>query len=448
MTFKHIAQRLHDKPRYDSLLIALMLVGCSLEGSQSDAADTPEIAIHSATAALAGSAPVGHPGTGPWEVVPEDRVLEQCRLDPAALASADKALAQPWVAIRYGRVCHAYRADERQTAEAYSVTKLLATTVAGAVAYQTRELTRTGRKTGPFSDEDRVDFWTDYVSYNRDAHVAHVLGMVAQSPDLRFGHRSMEYDFFGVVQLDSLNGMLGAAIAQRGANLGGDLEGFTQRYVFGPLGVRSSTWSLGLPNKTFAYGWNTNVLDMARIGLLVLRHGVVNDTRVLDEEWAYRMTHPSFEDANTGMGYCTWLNAAANFSTGTMPTPASWTDVTSQPRFPGPCAPVSVYREHPHGLSEARDCNYGAARGCEQAHDVGVWQSFAGWGTVIQGHPGLDLLLVAWQVMPDDFFAAASSGIVWDAVRPAVVNADPQFRGDERAFCAAYGGNQYAPDAR
>jgi hypothetical protein len=34
----------------------------------------------------------------------------------------------------------------------------------------------------------------------------------------------------------------------------------------------------------------------------------------------------------------------------------------------------------------------------------------------------------------------------WDAVRAAVINADPMFAGNESAFCTAYGANQYAPD--
>ena len=390
---------------------------------------------------------VDHPGDGAWDFVAPDRVRDDCRLDPTALARADQQLGQPWVAIRYGRVCHAHRAQEMLPQEAFSVAKFLGASVAGALALQSRTLPRWRRKTGPFSDEDRVDAWIDRVSYNPDARVAHVLAMVAQSPDLRFGHRTMEYDFFGVVQLDSLSSIMNAVIEQPGAQLGTNLETFTQRFVFGPLGMRQSTWSLGLPDKTLAWGWNTTVLDMARVGLMVLHGGTANGVRVLDEEWAYRMTHPAFEDANTSMGYCTWLNAAANFTTGTMPTPASWSDLTAQPRFPGPCAPVAIHRDHPHGLSESRDCNYGAARSCEQQFDVGAWQSFAGWGTVIQGHPGLDLLLVAWQLTPDDFFAAGAGGVLWDAVRPAVVNADPRFAGDERAFCEAYGGNHYAPDA-
>lgn len=385
------------------------------------------------------------PGRAPFEPVPSEQVRDVCRLDPEALRAADALLGRPWAAVRYGRLCHAYQGDMPST-EVFSATKFLGTVVAGAVAYQTRALPRTGRQTGPFSDTDRADFWLDRVAYHRDAQVAHVLAMVAQSDSLAFGEREMEYDFFGNVQLDSLNFMLNAAVSQRGADLGDDLEGFTQRFVFEPLGMSASRWSFGLPNKSLGFGWETTILDMARLGLLVLRKGVWSGERVLSEEWTYRMTHPAFEDANTGMGYCTWLNARDNFHTGTMPTPPEWEDLTAAPRFPGPCAPVSIYREHPHGLSESLDCNYGPDHDCEQAYDVGVWQSFAGFGSVIQGHPGLDLLLVAFQLTPDDFFAAKSSGVLWDAVKPAVIAADPEFQGDEQAFCEAYSENRYAPD--
>ena len=414
----------------------LASAGCAASESESVVSYAP----------LSEAQPVlGHPGKGEWARVPADQVRSVCKLDPAALERADRILKKPWVAVRYGRLCHAY-GDDMQPEESFSATKFLGATTAGAVSYQTRGLPRRGPKTGPFSDEDRVDAWVDSVSFNRDAHVAHVLGMVAQSKDLSYGKRVMEYDYFGWVQLDSLNFMLSAALAQDRARLGSDLEAFVQRHLFGPLGMRQSTWSYGLPNKAFGFGWSTTVFDMARLGQLVLRHGLVNETRVLDERWTYSMTHPSFEDANTSMGYCTWLNAADGFTTGTMPTPASWTELTSQPRFPGPCAPVSIHREHPHGLSEATDCHYGKKRSCEQQFDVGVWQSIAGFGSIIKGHSGLDPVLVGLQLTPYGFSGMGGAGLLWDAVRPAVVAEDPRFAGDEAGFCERYGGNAYAPD--
>ena len=424
---------------------ALASDGGADAGSSRDAL----VAHESEELADAGGAvmPPGDPGTGPWVKVARDDVRRVCRLDPEALERADKLLATPWLAVRYGRLCHAYKVDGMRPTEAFSAAKILGATVAGAVAYQTRGLAKRGRKTGPFRDDDRVDAWADRVGYNPEAHVGHVLGMVAQSEDLSLGKRSRQYDVFGWVQLDSLGPMLNAALAQDEARLGGDLDVFVKRSFFAPLGMRESTWSEGIANKAFGWTWATTPSDMARLGLLILRGGVWDGKRILDGEWTYRTTHPAFEDADTGFGYSTWLNASSNWTMGEVAVPAGWeNDIGKRPHFPGPCAPVSVFRTHPHGLSQAADCNYSAPYSCAQTYDVGVWQSIAGFGKVIQGHPGLDLLLVGWDVTPDDFFAMPSAGLLWDAVKPAVIAADPRFAGDEAGFCAAYGSNQYAPD--
>jgi hypothetical protein len=387
------------------------------------------------------------PGQGPWIPVPREQVRSVCRLDPDALARADKILDTPWLAVRYGRLCHAYKVAGMKPAEGFSAAKILGTVATGAVAYQTRDLVKKGPKTGPFSDMDRVDAWLDDVSYNRDARVAHVLAMVAQNDDLSPGKRRRKYDDLGWTQLDSLGPMLNAAIAQDKARLGASLDPFVKRHVFAPLGMTQSTWSDGVADKAFGWTWVTTPLEMARLGLLIMRRGLWNGQRLLDEEYTYRMTHPAFEDADTGFGYCTWLNSASNWTLGGVPTPDDWTaDVGKAPHFPGACAPVSVNRQHPHDLSESPDCNYEAPHSCEQVYDVGVWQSVAGFGKVIQGHPGLDLLLVGWNLTPLDFHAMPSAELLWNAVKPAVIAEDPKYRGDEAGFCAAYGSNRYAPD--
>ncbi len=388
------------------------------------------------------------PGTGPWMAVPSDQVRSVCRLDPDMLAAADTALGVPWAIVRYGRMCHSYMADGMQPEEAWSTTKTLGAVVAGTVAYQTAGIAPSGPKTGPFSDLDRVDKWLSSFSYNPDAHVAHVMAMVAQNADLSLGHKTMQYDIIGTTQINSLSDMLNAAIGQDTALLGTDLEQFTQRFVFAPLGMTQSTWSNGATTKVFAYSWSTTVFDMARLGLLMLDRGVWNGQRVLDEGWIYRMTHPAFEDANTGYGYLTWLNASINHNFGGIPISASgWDGNQTVPRSPGACAPVSVYPEHPHGLSDSPDCNYAAPYTCAQPYDVGVWNAVGLLGQNIQGHPGLDLVLVVKGLTPNDTGPTAP-GILWDAVKPAIIAADPMFAGDEQAFCAAYGSNSYAPDRR
>ncbi|MEO7328840.1 MAG: hypothetical protein ABI193_09700 [Minicystis sp.] len=258
-----------------------------------------------------------------------------------------------------------------------------------------------------------------------------------------------QYDTLGNVQLNSLSDVLRAVLQHDRAALTGDLEAFPQAYLYAPLGMSESTWNQGLLDKVFAYSWSTTVRDMARVGLLLLHGGVWSGQRLLDAAWIYRMTHPSFEDANTGYGYLTWLNASSNFAYGGIPGPPAGLQQGAQ--LPGPCAPVCVHPVHPHGLSDAPDCNYAVPYTCAQPLDVGVWQAVGIDGQLIQAHPGLDMVIIARDTTPLLIGPQLGSGmaapkLVWDAVRPAVIAADPIFPGDEGVFYAAYGGNAYAPD--
>jgi CubicO group peptidase (beta-lactamase class C family) len=379
------------------------------------------------------------PGAGPWEPVPADRVAQECGLDPALLRAADTALGHPYAVVRYGKLCHEYYPEgtgPTSVDHVFSATKTLGALVTGIAAYETRDLPRTGRQTGPLSDEDRVDHWLDGFTFNPDAHVAHVLGMVAHNPDLSYGAKTHVYDAAGNVQINRLSDVIRTAIAQDPARLGADLEEFTQRFLFEPLGMTHSTWSAGRPDKIFGFSWNTTIREMARVGLLMVNGGIWNGQRLLAEDWIYRMTHPAFEDANTGYGYLTWLAANSNYNfggiiPGTLLAPLD------------PCAPAAVHARFPHGLSGAPDCNYAPPYGCEQDFDVGVWYANGAGGHLIVGHPGLDLVLVA-----KDLGAIAHPLQLFNPIRPALVALDARFAGDEAAFCAAYGAAAYAPDLR
>ena len=377
------------------------------------------------------------PGTAAWELVPANRVATECGLDPALLEAADEALGFPWAVVRYGKLCHEYYpAGTDRSEELFSATKTLSAIVVGVAAYRTRELERTGPKTGPLSDEDRVDHWLDSLSFNRDARVAHVLAMVAHNDDLSFGARDFSYDDFGLVQINRLNDIVTAAIAQDPTNLGPNVEELTQRFLFEPLGMKNSSWNDGLPDKPFAYGWYGTVRDMARLGLLILNGGVWNEERLLDEAWTHKVTHPAFEDASTGYGYLTWLQSRSNYASS-----------VSSDRIQGPsepCTPAAIWPDYPHGLSEAMDCGYEAPWTCEQEYDIGGWAAAGFEGQHIVGHPGLDMVLVAKHAG----VSSSSFKTVWAAMRPALVALDPTFAGDEDAFCEAYGDNAYAPDLR
>ena len=132
------------------------------------------------------------------------------------------------------------------------------------------------------------------------------------------------------------------------------LEQFTQRFLFDKLGMAHSVWSEHNPKKILGFSWQTDVFDMAKPGQLMLRGGIWNGERLLASEWIYRMTHPSFEDANTGYGYLTWLNSSAGWSIGLTSLPGG-VEVPELPGIgainPGPCAPVSIHDHYKHGLS-------------------------------------------------------------------------------------------------
>ena len=403
-------------------MLCVMLALASCGGSDGGNTDTGSV--------------LADPGSAPWSPVPPAQVAKQCGLDPALLAVADTTLNLPYAVIRYGQLCHEfYPGGSDSVAEVYSATKTMGALVTGIAAYQTRNLARGGRKTGPLSDEDRVDHWLDSFSFNPDARVAHVLAMEAHNADLSFGHKQYQYDLVGQVQINRLSDVINTALQQDPGRLGNNLEEFTQRFLYQPLGMRDSTWTDGAPEKVFAYSWNTTVRDMARVGLLILHDGLWSGERILDAAWTYKMTHPSFEDANTGYGYLTWLNSDSNYTFGGRPPGSK----LQQPI--DACAPVALYPHYPHGdLSESPDCNYEPPYTCTQTFDAGVWY-FAGLGgQYIVGHRGLDLILVI-----KNFGDNAGPGQLWSAIRPALVALDPTFRGDEAAFCARYSRGDYAP---
>ena len=378
------------------------------------------------------------PGTEAWELVPSERVAEECGLDPELLRAADEMIGGAWAVVRYGKLCHEYYpSGGDDPVSLASTTKTLGAAVVGAVAYQTRGLRRSGRKTGPVSDADRVDHWLDEFSFNPDAQIGHVLGMVAFNEDLSLGSKDMIYDAAGTREINRLSDVLNTAIAQDVDRFGANLEEFTQRYLFEKLGMRNSTWSDGQADKIFGFSWVGTTRDMARLGLLLLNGGVWSGERLLEEEWVYKMTHPAFEDANTSYGYLTWLAASSNYNFG---------GIVGIDTFDGPldpCSPSALNRTFPHGISEATDCNYAPPWDCSQDNDVGVWYAAGAGGSVVVGHPGLDMVLIGKRLGGLAFHAT-----LWGPLRPALVSLDPLYQGDEEAFCADYGRGGYAPDWR
>lgn len=376
------------------------------------------------------------PGQGEWSAVPKDRVAEECGLDPALLEAADAEIGRAYGIVRYGKLCHEHYPEalypEGDVAEiVFSATKTLASALVGIASWETRDLERAGRKTGPLTDMDRVDHWLDSFSFNQDAKVGHVLGMVGLNDDLSAPDITFTYDALGIDQINRLNDVVAVATAQD-PRLGESVHEFVEDYLFGPLGMQASSWDGDNPNKNFALGWETTVRDMARLGLLMLDGGVWDGERLMSEDYAYKMTHPSFEYANTGYGYLTWLIARSNADDG------DGTPKTTEPN--AECTPSAIWNEFPHGLSTSPDCNYVPPYDCSQSFDVGVWYAAGLMGNYISGHPGLDMVLVVKNIGGDN------QQKVWEAIRPALVALDPTYPGDEESFCEAYAAGGYAPD--
>lgn len=367
------------------------------------------------------------PGSGPWEVVPEAEVFARCKLDIGILKSLE--LGAGFAVSRYGLLCHNSVGQDDGLSPMWSGTKTLGALVTGIASYETRNIARTGPQTGQLLDTDRADHWLTGFSYEKEAHIAHVLAMVGHTPNFD----TFDYDGLGITQINTLSSVVSTAIAQDAARLGTDTGSFAQKFLFDAIGMADSTWS----GEIFAFSWDATLRDMLRVGLLILHRGMWSGTRILDESWTYKMTHPAFEHASTSYGYLTWLNAREG-AAGVGGAGGSGGAAGDA------CAPPSVWprASYPHGLSDAQDCTYTTSKAqCQQKYDVGVWSAQGLGGQFIVGHPGLDLVIAVKDYGDDKGHAQ-----VWQAIRPALVALDPTFAGDEAAFCAAYAAGDYAPD--
>ncbi len=365
-----------------------------------------------------GIIPAADPGAGPWAPVPPGRIEEECRLDGDLLRSVELRGDATFAVIRHGRLCFVSGENGSHGTEVnhnFSVTKTLSALLMGHLMYETRDLPRTGPRTGPLGEFDRVADWIDLdalpdsARIHPEATIAHVLAMVGFNESLAHGDKSWSYDTRGNREINYLSNVIDAVVAQDPERLGANAVEFKDRF-FERIGLEHSAWGA----RIFGYSWYGSLQDLGRVGLVILNGGVYGGERLVDAEYIYRMTRPAFEDASNTYGYLTWVN---NLS----------------------CAPRAIHRSYPHGLSEATDCGTGD---CEQRHDVGAWSALGAQGQFILGHRGLDLVVVGQN------WGSAGPAALWQSVLPAIVAHDPVYRGNEEAFCAAYGAGDHAPDLR
>lgn len=359
------------------------------------------------------------PGLHEWVPVADSEVAEKCGLSPQLLREADRELGlRSYVVIRHGRLCHEHRNSKGQFHVA-SITKFMSSLLVGIATTRSQ-----------LSDESPVIEYLDVEELdgiNANARVAHVLAMISTKDDLSWNQKgTWRYDAFGWREIDKLIPIVETAIEREPSAFPSieTIDDLARKALFDRLGMQNTSWS----GDTMAHGMRSNLRDVARLGLLLLRGGVWNGERIVDEQYIYRMGHPSFPDINTGYGYLLMMNAREN-----------WT-YSSGDNDPD-CAPVSIWNHYPHApFFEAKTCN-NAKEACSQDYDVGIkWAAgFGGHKVVV--HPGLDLVMV----IRDDWSNNGHNN-VWDAVRPALVELDPVYAGNEAAFCRAYSNNEYAPD--
>ncbi|MET0386659.1 MAG: hypothetical protein ABW321_11900, partial [Polyangiales bacterium] len=208
---------------------------------------------------------------------------------------------------------------------------------------------------------------------------------------------------------------------------------FFSQQVFDKLGMASSSWSGG----TIGTGWTGTLGDMGRIGTMLAHDGWYGGERFMGRYWVYRMSHPAHEDANTSYGQLAWLNHRGN-AAGIGGDIASGSNSIDGDK----CAPAAFWPKYPHVGSEAPDCR-ATVGDCLQKHDTGVFSAQGLGGQFVVVHPGLDLVIAAHNFSNMD----GPMGL-WEQVRPGVIALDPMYKGDETAFCEAYGKGDYAPDLK
>jgi len=369
------------------------------------------------------------PGTGPWETVAREDLVEECGLDPDILDTVDATAAYSYAVVRHGKLCHEFYRDDMpgrdEPANNFSSTKTLAAAIVGRAVKLSADLPR------PLKDTDRMDAWVGDITFNTDALIVHVLAMLGYNESLEFGQRSYAYDASGRREINRLSDVVEAVMAQKperfsNATTTGE---FAQREFFDRLGMDNSFWD----GESFGSTWHSDLRDLARLGLFLAHDGVWDQRRLVEEDWIYKMRHPAFEDANTAYGYLTWMSASKNYY-------LPGFDLNFQVPL-STCQPDAVWPSYPHGLSESTDCNFEGEYSCEQVYDVGVFGGAGAGGQLVVVHKGLDLVLVTRNAGNLAFLHTP-----WDLVRPALVAHDAAFMGDEEAFCEAYRAGEYAPN--
>jgi hypothetical protein len=369
------------------------------------------------------------PGPMPWVKVPEDQVAAECKMDIAKLKAT--GIAQSFAVFRYGKLCYESGADS--ASDVFSCTKSYGGIITGHAQYLVRDVAKSGPGTGQFHDYDVASEW-GAVGYPSGMQLGYLMAMATGSRSLMWGGRSFAYDTLGTSGLNAMASVVNKALAQDSKIGVANIQAATKS-LFDKLGMKNSSWG----GSIYGTGASTTLHDMGKLFTMMIHGGVYNKERLLSEEWVYKMTHPAFEDGNTSYGQFMWLNHRGNAA-------GIGGDIATGSNSPDgdPCAPPAFWQKYPHKISDAPDCQATVAGAkCDQKYDTGVFSCQGLNGQFAIGHPGLDLVLTV-----KNFSGQNGPMGFWQKIRPAVVALDPMYKGDEKAFCDAYGAGDYAPDLK
>ena len=125
---------------------------------------------------------------------------------------------------------------------------------------------------------------------------------VLNRPMIREPGTAFQYDSGGVILMSSM----------LNARTGSHADRFAEQYLFEPIGVRRSRWfsnQEGHPHT--GGGLHLMPRDMAKFGLLYLRHGRWNDRQIVPESWVIESTRKRVSLAGrgrvVGYGYLWWI---------------------------------------------------------------------------------------------------------------------------------------------
>ena len=80
------------------------------------------------------------------------------------------------------------------------------------------------------------------------------------------------------------------------------IDEFTDRYLFGPLGITDYEWKFINPDIVYTSGdLKLRPRDMAKLGQLYLNNGIWNGKRIISEEWTKNSTRKYIEVQNSYM---------------------------------------------------------------------------------------------------------------------------------------------------